>query len=262
MTAKTTKKAPGKAIVKWDEELAKLAAESTAGMDLPTAKFLSIRGGQLSFGGVDIEDNELRCVILAWVYENQYYQGRFDPSTPQVPVCYAFSDPLSGNDKETMAPLDNVTEKQNDACATCQWNEYETSETGRGKACKNVLRLALIAEDDLEDLSSAEVIYFKVPVTSVKNFLAYAKKDLKQKLERPLWSVITLLEVEKDNETQVKVTFKLAEDGLISDNDAFQPLKDLWQTTQQGITFPYPAAIERTAVKPKGKTKPAKFTRR
>lgn len=255
--AKPTKK-PGKELVKWDEKLAAFAQQTTDNMKTATAKFLSIRSGQLSYGGQDIEDNELRCVILGWIYENQFYEGRFDPNTPQVPSCYAF-----GTDYDAMEPHPKAENKQNDTCAGCPNNEYGTSDTGRGKACKNVIRVALIAESDLEDLDSAELIYFKVPVTSVKNFTGYAKKELADKHKRPLWSVVTLLKVEKDADTQVKVRFTVAKpDGFVEDEALYDPLNGLWEKTMEGIDFPYPEAVERAARPAKGKAKPSKFSRR
>lgn len=252
------KKTPGKAIVKWDEELAKLAKDSTTKMELATAKFISIRGGNLTFGGADVPDNELRCVILAYTLENQYYEGRFDPNTPQVPVCYSF-----GLDKDEMVPHDASSNKQNDNCATCPLNEYESDpKGGKGKACKNVIRLALIAESDLEDLTSAEIVYMKVPVTSVKNFLAYAKKQIGEVIKRPFWSVITQIKVEQDDDTAVKVHFTLAE--KIEDSDLFTPLKDMYDANTESINFPYPEVSERTAKPAKGKAKApkGKFARR
>lgn len=250
------KKQPGKALVKWDEELANLAKDATKGMDLPTAKFISIRGGKLSFGGAAVPGNELRCVVLGWVHENQYYDEDFNPDVPQVPACYAF-----GVDTKEMEPHENAPSKQSSACEGCPLNEYGSADRGKGKACKNVLRLALIAESDLEDLDSAEIVYMKVPVMSVKNFLVYAAKQLKDVLKRPYWSVITNITVEPDDKSQYRVLFDMAE--KIEDSDLFSPLKGLWETTMDGIDFPYPAAIERKAAPAKkGAAKPAKFNRR
>lgn len=251
-------KKPGKAIVKWDEELANLAKDATKGMDLPTAKFISIRGGKLTFAGADVPGNELRCVILGWVHENQYYDGDFDPDVPQVPACYAF-----GQDTKTMEPHENAPDKQSDACEGCPINEFGSADRGKGKACKNVVRLAIIAESDLEDLDNVEIVYMKVPVMSVKNFLVYAAKNLKVTLGRPYWSVVTNISVVPDDKSQYRVLFELGE--KIEDSDLFTPLKGLWQTTMEGIDFPYPAAIERKQAAPargKAKAKPQKFTRR
>lgn len=248
---------PGKSLVKWDEELANLAKDSTKGMDLPSAKFISLKSGKLSFGGAAVPDNELRAVILGWIHENQYYDEPYDADVPQTPGCYAF-----GVEADEMAPHEKALRPQNDSCASCPLNEWGSAERGDGKACKNVLRLALIAESDLEDLSTAEIVYMKVPVMSVKNFLMYAKKKVADTIKRPYWAVVTSISVEPDNKSQFRVNFEVAE--LIEDSELFSPLKDLWTKTMEGIDFPYVASErkEKPAKKAKVADKKTKFARR
>lgn len=267
------KKAPGKALVNWEEKFAGMAKESMKGIDLPTAKWLSIKSGVLSYAGAEVPDNELRCIIVGWSFENQYYEGRFDPNNPSSPVCYAF-----GTDIDDMAPHESSSEPQNDKCATCPLNEYKSDPSGgKGKACKNVVRLALLAESDLGDLEGAEVVYLKVPVTSVKNFKYYAAKQLKETLKRPLWSVVTLLAVEPDESNAVKVSFGFVEKLEENDNfseDAFEKLSEMFDSNMESIGFSYPANNERTQrpakaarskVGAKGKappSKPVKFAKK
>lgn len=249
-------KQPGKALVKWDEEFAKLAKDSTKGMVLPTAKFLSTRSGKLSYGGADVPGNQLRAVIVGWINENQFYNEDFDPNAGHVPACYAF-----GTDIDDMTPHAEASEMQSESCAGCPLNEWGSDEKGKGKACKNVIRLALIAESDLEDLASAEIVYLKVPVMSVKNFALYAKKTVAEALGRPYWSVVTEISVVPDPASQFKVTFTVAD--KIEDSDLFAPLKALWEKSMETIAFPYPQpeAVERPK-KGKKPAKGAKFARK
>lgn len=264
----STKKTPGKEVVNWEEKFAGMAKDSMKGIDLPTAKWLSIKSGQLSYAGAEVPDNQIRCVILGWSYENQLYEGRFDANNPSSPVCYAF-----GTDQDEMVPHEKAEDPKNDACATCPLNEYESDPMGgKGKACKNVVRLALIAESDLEDLDNAEVVYLKVPVMSTKNFKFYAAKQLKDTLKRPLWSVITNIIVAPDEVAAVKVQFELGE--KIEDTGLFDKLNDMFETNMESIGFPYPANGDHVERKPapargkvaaKGKpapSKPAKFGKR
>jgi len=66
------------------------------------------------------------------------------------------------------------------------------ADVGEGKACRNVRRLAVIAEGDLEDIENAEIAYLKLPVTSTKNFSAYLAKTLKP-VGRPFGRVSTIM---------------------------------------------------------------------
>ena len=248
------RKKTGKEIVKWDEEFAGLAKDATKGMELSSGKFISTRGGRLSFNGEDLPGNELQAVILGWVYENQYYEGKFDPDTPQAPVCYAF-----GTDTDEMEPHAEAPDKQCDTCAECPLNEWGSADTGKGKACKNVVRLALMAASDLEDIDSAEIVYLKIPVMSVKNFTTYAKKRVAEALSRPYWAVVTTIALEQDNQSQFRVTFRVEE--KVEDSKLFTPLKALWEKAMEGIDFPYPKYEEEEAPKPKKRAK-TKFARK
>lgn len=234
-------KPQGKAVVQWDAEFAGYAKEAAKGMTVAAGKFISTKSGVLTYAGAKIPDNELRCVVIGSIFENAFYEGDFDPDNPQSPGCFAF-----GVEKEEMAPSDTVPDKQSEACTGCPKNEFGSAERGQGKACKNVVRLALVAETDLEDLAAAEVVYLKVPVTSVKNWIVYAKKRLAEGVKRPYWAVVTKVAIEPDAKTQHQVTFELAEEGVIEDATLFPVLRDLWTKTMEGIDFPY-VATERAA---------------
>lgn len=241
------KKKTGNALVKWDEEFANFAKETTKGAVVTGgSKFIRFSGGRMSFDGADIPDDEIRCVIVGWQHHNTYYdpKERFDPENPATPICYAF-----GDTEEEMEPHSAAPEPQNDSCATCPLNEWESG-VGRAKACKNTVRLALIAEDDLEDIDNAEVVYASLPPTSIKNWLVYLTKELRDKAKRPHWAVVTLLSRVPDDRSQFRINFKNEE--LIEDSDLFGPLKQLWEETTQTIDFPY--AAREVEAKPKKST--------
>ena len=264
------KKSTGKALTVWDEEFANLAKQTSRTAKVSQGKFISFSGGRMSYNGADIPDDEIRCVIVGWVYHNAYYdpKKRYDPKNPETPICYAFdeSPPEDGD----MTPLDSVPDKQCDTCAECPWQQWESAKQGKGKACKNTIRVALIAEDDLEDLENAEVVYASVPPKSLKNFLRYAV-ELRDKARRPFWSVITLLKRHDDEESQFRLTF--SNEDLIEDADLFEPLKEMWEDQAEKIKFPYtvydnprPQKKERGGKKDKAGTrisnKPQKFARK
>lgn len=253
------KKKPGTELVKWEEEFANLAKETKKGIVTSEGKFISFSGGRMSFGGADIPDDEIRCVIVGWVHHNAYYDPdvKYDPKNPQSPICYSF-----GTEAAEMEPHESSPDKQCTKCADCPFNQFESAESGRGKACKNTFRLALIAETDLEDLENAEVVYASIPPKSLKNWANYIGKDL-DKLARPHWSVITMMSRVPDSESQFRVTFKMEE--KIEDAKLFGPLKELWEKTMGEIDFPY-MVREAPPVKTKGKGdkggKASKFARR
>ncbi len=243
------KPAPGTAVKKWDEELAREAAEA-ASTEASTqlGKFISIKGGVLRYNGNDIPGNKMNVVVLDSVLENHYYTEDYDPDNPAAPVCFAF-----GNDEKMMAPHEASTEKQHETCKDCPQNEWGTANKGKGKACKNVRRLGMLTEDALADIESAEVAYLKIPVTSVKAWAGYVSQ-LVNSLKRPPFAVVTEISCRPHPKNQVEVQFKLVEQ--INDSAQLEALLAKKQAGREALVFPY-TAMDRAepAARPAGKQK-------
>jgi len=226
----------GTNVVVWQEQMA-AAAKKQAAQEQVTGSFKSIstRSGILSVDDTPIKNNELRCIVLASAFENQRYEGAFNPNELTVPVCFALS--LEGED---MSPHENSQQKQCDACDDCELNVMGSADIGRGKGCKNIRRLLLVTEDALESaeaMQEAETRMLKVPVTSVKNWAKYVNK-LSEEMERPSWGVVTLVSLVTDPKTQFKLIFMFEE--LI---DFDQPVYDAMQAKiadlEKDIIAPY-----------------------
>ena len=259
------KQETGKALVNWSEEFAGLAEQSAKGAKVSEGKFISFSSGKMSFAGADIPSGELRCVVVGWIYANAYYDPDvpYDSKNPQSPICFAFSK-SPDNDTDEMVPHDESPNKQADGCAGCPHNEFGSAVDAKGrplkgKACKNMVRLALIAESDLEDIENAEVVYASLPPMSIKNWEVYAKKTCAKGLKRPHWSVITTMARVADAGSQFRVTFEMEE--VIEDSDLFGPLKELWMSQADTIDFPYQVR-EAAPVIAKKPAKAQKFARR
>jgi hypothetical protein len=143
-------------------------------------------------------------------------------------------------------------ERQNDICKTCWANEWGSAERGKGKACSNRRRLALIpagtytpvkgggfeleVEEDAAHYQSTDVAYMKLPVMSVKGFAAYLKQVAEQ-FKRPLHGVLTRIYVEPDPKSQFRVKFELIE--VIEDADIMPVLMQRNKAVRDEIEFPY-----------------------
>lgn len=253
--AKKPIKEESTALVKWDEELADAAAEQTAvSTKGGGGNFISLKSGVMSYQGEDIPENTLRAVVLDFIYENQFYEGRFDPDARSSPVCYAFS-----RDEDDMAPHDESAEPQSSACEGCEHNEFGSADTGRGKACKNVVRLALIPEDaldDLEALDAEQVVYLKVSVTSKQNWDKYYKKYCHGAAgKRPTYFYVTEISVVPDAKSQFKVNFNAVDN--LKDRETgsaeFKALKKKTSGMGDDIIFTYPKPEEIEQPKKKNK---------
>lgn len=216
------KKKETTALVPWQDELAEAAkrsaqAEKGGGGGLPT---ISFRGGVISVDDEEVDGGELDVVILQAIHENRYFGAKFDPNNTTAPKCYAFADPEE-MDPDEMKPHEEASDPQSDACATCPMNEWDSSDTGRGKACKNIRKFAVIPADEAEDLEEAEVRAFTIPVTSVKNWSRYVRTLAD--MGRPYWSVVTRVKVSPDKKSQFKVTFSFVEQVDFESNPELFP---------------------------------------
>ena len=113
--------------------------------------------------------DELSAVVVDFVYRNEYYPGVFNRKDIKPPTCFA----IASNNAE-LAPSKNSPMIQSDGgCAKCQWNQYGSSPSGDGKACKNTVYLALLPTDATPD---SPVWTLKTSPTAIKHFNAYAAK--------------------------------------------------------------------------------------
>jgi hypothetical protein len=253
-------KAPGKpvstALVPWEEEMAK-RAKKAAKHEVPYASFkkISTQGGILKVDDEAIADNSLDIVIIGALHENQWYSKPFDPRAPTVPDCYAFNDPDGDEDTKPEDTMVAHAEAENpqgvedpneqgangNPCNDCWANRMGSADTGRGKACKNIRRLAVITADALEDaesLANAEVRALNVPVMSTFGWAKYVNK-LADDMGRDYAGVITTLSLVPDPKSQFKVEF--AFNSLINfDQGLWEAMEAKRKDAMASLLSPYP----------------------
>lgn len=224
------------ALVSWEDKLAAYATEAAAEESVIGGKFVSLKAGRLAIDKVPCAGNKLDVIVIAATTEYALYEGKFDPNNPQPPVCYAF-----GKDEQTMRPHEKSSKPQNDNCFHCPKNQWGSDpEGGKGKACKNTRRLALLPADCInspETIADQEEIYVKLPVLSVKNWAMYVNNVAAQ-YKRPPFGVLTTMTTEPDAKAQFKVVFKSI--GKVPD-EAMGAIFARHETSQAAIGFAYSA---------------------
>ena len=250
---------PVTAITKWDEELAKEAAIA-AGMEQSATggNFFKTKSGVLTFGDMPLKDNQVGAIVVDHILENVLYIGKYDPDNPTSPECFAF-----GRDEAKLAPHPNVVAaKQNPlmdpekpegpratTCAECPMNKWGSADTGKGKACKNTRRLALISagtfngekfelvsgKDQEEYFKTTPIGYLKPMVTSVKAFATYVTQAAGA-MGRPPHGLVTKIKLEPDVKNQFKLTFT----GISKVPDSIQGIiMARNKASKDTIEFPY-----------------------
>lgn len=211
-------KSNSRELMDWDAQMAADAAQSQK-MEESTAtgQFFSLKAGVLAWNDSPLVNNEMTCIVLDSILENVTYDGAYSEDNRSPARCFAF-----GRLEEEMKPHASVTargQECNNQCAGCERNKYGTADVGRGKACSNRRRLAVIPFGSLEartgaykpeknpkTIADSTMGFLKLPVMSVKNWSAYAK-SLGAMGKAP-YGVVTKVKVVPDTKSQFRVTFE------------------------------------------------------
>ena len=231
-------------------ESAKAGVESEETAASGGGRFFSLRAGQLAFADAPLPGNQMACVILDSIFETTYYENDFNPDDPQPPTAFAF-----GRDQAELVwdAEHSDPEFAGKLCSETSVCEWGSASTGKGKAAKEMRRLAIIPGgtykpvgrgggfelelfDEAAPFSSADIAYMKLPVMSVKGFGTYLKQVAEQ-FERPLWGVFTRVWLEPDPKSQFRVKFELLE--VIEDEEILETLFKRHKEAAKEIDFPY-----------------------
>lgn len=236
--------------VNWQEQMKADAQKGKKQAEhIGVGQFMSTRGGVLQFMGTPVPGNKMNAVILASCLENAFYPGEFDPDNPTPPACYAF-----GDDDESLKPHDAVKKPEADACADCEKNKFGSAETGRGKACKNGVRMGLMHADELKkDIDGAQIAFLKIPPTSLPSWKAYQDQLDQLGGNTPCYGVVTEISIQPDPKAQFKVLFNVVRK---IDNKVMPGVFQKAKKTEGNLVQPY-QEIDTSALK-KGAKKPAR----
>lgn len=256
----------------------KMAARSQNYADEEQSKsaFITTRGGILKFGEEDMAGNEMLVIVLDAIHENTFYPDKFNPEVMLPPKCFAF-----GRVEKDLEPHENVPDEdsaeaktsyfelQADACSECPHAEWGSADTGRGKACTNKRRLAVIPagrftavkgkrETDMEvfedpaHFRDADIAFLKLPVTSTKNWAKYVHM-LNKEYQVPPFGVLTHIYLQPHPKNQFEVMFDMIE--LVEDEDVLEVLFKRNAEAMDSIEQPYPEPTDEEMQQPSVKAK-------
>lgn len=253
MVARKTKSTE---VLDWQKEMEQ-QAELAAGAQRASGgggKFFSIKGGILSYDGTPMPGNQMAVIVLADILENSYYETAYDPDTPASPVCFAFAKHEEALEPHSAVDNDPYFKRQHDVCRGCPQNEWGSARTGRGKACGNVQRLAMIPAglyqaqgkgrnityeleqyDDPEHFAKAEVAFMKLSVMNVRHYATFVKQ-VAADLRRPPHGIMVNVFVEPDPKSQFRVGFELIDNVP---DEFMSIIMKRHAAEQAGMDFPY-----------------------
>lgn len=175
-----------KPMVNYAEQAAREAAEIADQIQLGTSDRIRIANNteyRLPDGDAA---PEFQGVVIAFISSNTWYDRPYDEDNPSPPACFAL-----GPNPRALKPSENSPAKQNDSCAGCWANEFQSAPNNKGKACKNTRLLAIAPIHALDSPEEAPPIWtLAIPPTSLEPFDKYVN-DLRLQLQRTPTFVVT-----------------------------------------------------------------------
>ena len=216
----------GTSLVSYQDRFAKDAAEIAA-REARGGLSLSTEGGVFSLGQETLGPKIAVIVLDSW-FANEFFIGEYDRGNPLPPVCYAFE-----RDKSKLSPHPSMAadlsyfQPQHFPCEGCAQNEWGSAKQGRGKACKNREKLAVLPAgyftapkgrtpgelhlfEEPSHFAKADIVTLGVSVTSGENWSKYVSQ-LAVAHRRPPYAVYTEITLAPDPKSQYKMHFDMIE---------------------------------------------------
>jgi hypothetical protein len=131
----------------------------------PTARTISTKGKVFTLPTGQSSQGPLSAIILDWRNFNKYYTAAYNPAKPSPPDCFAIHSVIT-----EMAPHEKAVKPSSDDCASCTFNKFGSAATGRGKACRNTVRLAIVPADFTAD---SDPMLLNISPTGIRPWSSY-----------------------------------------------------------------------------------------
>lgn len=130
----------------------------------PSGNKISTKDKKFNMPDGTVHQGPLSVVILDHRNLNRYYIKAYDPQNLVSPDCFALAKNFGDLSPKNH---DEITKPQSDDCASCPYNQYGSAPNGKGKACRNMVRLAVIPPDAGPDVAP---MTFEVAPSALKNW--------------------------------------------------------------------------------------------
>ncbi len=194
--------ANAQALMNIDEELARIAAETSESLVATKGSYISTKG-QIFTLPDSTPLSAVECIVVDFLRVNALMPP-YNPKVHANPKCWAL-----GRNDANLAPDDSVPDPKSALCATCEMNKFGSATNGgNGKACSNRYRLAIVPPNATTD---SEIWLINVPPTSLTAWTTYLKKAEMSHGHAGFCRVVTKITLDP-NVTYPKLIFKAISD--------------------------------------------------
>ncbi len=153
-----------KALANVDAELEAEAANIAATISAPSSNRIKTTDKVFKLPDGQVLPAPITVVIVDYLSRNMYYDKPYNAANPTDPVCWAINKIPAD-----LAPDAKVGAPMNATCNGCVYDEFGSSPTGGGKACKNSRLMAVI----LPTMKDDKIYTIEASPTAIKAFDAY-----------------------------------------------------------------------------------------
>lgn len=189
---------------------------------------VSFRGGTITVGGVRV-GNSMPVIALHPQFERTYYDREFSAEDKAPPPCYSF---------DGVKPHEKASSPQSETCERCQHAQWGTDRRGKGKACKEGMRMVFMRADsvDPDSIKVAPLMTAKFSVMNSK-IVGPVLERLYETAGHPA-GVVCNLECHPDDATQIRND--LVPVGPLEDVAAQDAVISRLDEAEKLATQPYP----------------------
>jgi hypothetical protein len=213
------------ALIDIKEQLKKELQTMEKSVPAPSGHNISVAGKLFKLPNGETSPGPFHCVILDWRNFNRYYPpgAEYNAQNPKPPACFAVNKVI-----EQLAPHEKASDPQHDSCADCPQNAWGSDPRGgRGKACENRVRIAVVPADAKED---ADVYTLGISRTALKHWASFIN-NLEAVGKHPI-QVISVLSFDP-NQSYPTVRF-----AIKSEHDRLEPMWQLREKAQGLLDAP------------------------
>jgi len=159
-------------MTKLQTQLAAELAELNKKVAPPSGHRISLKGKVFSMPNGGTSPGPINAVILDWRSINVFYPGTYNAQKIETPVCFAVANNIGD-----LKPSPNCADPQSKECEGCKRNAWSSAPGGgRGRACKNTIRVAIVPPDAKDD-TVPWTIDIAPTSTTAFNSMVYAIRD-------------------------------------------------------------------------------------
>jgi hypothetical protein len=166
----------------YEEQLQADIAALSDQLAAPAGKSITVTQSKKFRFPDETEVDEFKGVIVAFASMNAFYESEYEKGTTVPPNCFAIGHVKNDDLEASPNSPDPQHEEGDSACRNCWANQWESGK-GKGKACKNTIKLAVLCAD-------GEVRPLSLSATALKPFGDYVR-DVAQAFRKPPYGVMT-----------------------------------------------------------------------